>query len=129
VGAWGPGNFENDAALDFIDEEIDRHVRAIEAILADSQRFRLDEDAEGELMPRVAILALLCEHSAGVLDSAPDNAPDVSAWKARYLEMYDDQIDGLEPKDGYKLQRRAVIVATFDTLIRLHQGQWQRDET
>jgi hypothetical protein len=122
MGTWGPGNFENDAALDFIDEEIDRHVRAIEAIFADSQRFSLDEDAEGELMPRVAILALLCE--LGVLN----NPADVSAWRARYLEMYDDQIDNLEPKGELKLQRRAVIAATFDTLIRLHEGQRQRDD-
>lgn len=128
MGTWGPGNFENDAALDFIDEEIDRHVRAIETILADSQRFRLDEDAEGELMPRVAILALLCEHSAGVLDSAPGNAPDVGAWKARYLEMYDDNIDYLEPRGDFKLQRRAVIANTFDKLIRLHQEQQKRGE-
>ncbi len=118
--AWGPGNFEKDESLDFIQEEIDRHVAAIEAIFADSQRFQLDNtgDAEGELMPRVAILALLFEHCGGVLDPARD--PDIGAWKARYLEMYDDQIDDLEPGSDYKLQRRAVIADTFDTLIRLH---------
>ena len=117
--AWGPGNFEKDEALDFIQEEMDRHVAAIEAIFADSQRFQLDNtgDAEGELLPRVAILALLCEHCGGLLDSAVN----VGAWKARYLEMYDDQIDWLEPMGDYKLQRRAVIADTFDTLIRLHQ--------
>lgn len=119
--AWGPGNFEKDESLDFIHEEIDRHVAAIEAIFADSQRFQLDNtgDAEGELMPRVAILALLLEHCGGVLD--PAHEPDIGAWKARYLEMYDDQIDDLEPGGDYKLQRRAVIADTFDTLIRLHQ--------
>jgi hypothetical protein len=119
MGTWGSGNFENDAALDFIDEELDRHVRAIEAIFADSQRFQLDEDAEGELMPRVAILALLLQHCGSVLD--PAHEPDIGAWKARYLEMYDDQIDGLEPGGDYKPQRRAVIADTFDTLIRVHQ--------
>lgn len=125
MGTWGPGNFDNDAAADFIDEELDRHVRAIEAIFADSERFLLDGDAEGELMPRIAILALLCEHSAGVLDTTGDA---ISAWKARYLEMYDDQIDDLEPRGDYKLQRRAVIAETFDTLIRLHQEQRLRNE-
>jgi hypothetical protein len=116
---WRPGNFEKDESLDFIQEEMDRHVAAIEAIFADCQRFQLDNtgDAEGELMPRVAILALLCEHCGGLLDSTVA----VGAWKARYLEMYDDQIDGLEPGGDYKLQRRAVIADTFDTLIRLQQ--------
>jgi Domain of unknown function (DUF4259) len=125
VGTWGTGTFENDAALDFLDEELDRHVRAIEAILADSQRFQLDEDTEGELMPRVAILALLLEHCGGALD--PAHEPDVGAWKARYLAMYDDQIDGLAPTGDYKLQRRAVIADTFDRLSRLQQEE-QRDK-
>jgi hypothetical protein len=119
--AWGPGNFEKDESLDFIQEEIDRHVAAIEAIFVDSQRFQLDDtgNAEGELMPRVAFLALLLERSGGVFDS--HNETDVGAWKAQYLEMYDDQVDDLEPGGDYKLQRRAVIADTFDTLIRLQQ--------
>lgn len=119
--AWGQGNFENDAALDFLDQEIARHVAAIEAIFADSQRFQLDNtgDAEGELMPRVAILALLLEHCGGVLHPAHES--DIGAWKAWYLEMYDDQIDGLDPDGDYKSQRRAVIADTFDRIIRLHQ--------
>src|SRR5215469_7445880 len=121
MGTWGSGNFENDASMDFLDQEIDRHVTAIEAIFADSDRFRLDEDAEGELMPRVTILVLLCGQCGGVFN--PHNEPHVSACKARYLEMYDDQIDGMEPSGDFKHQRRAVIADTFDTLIRLQQ-QW-----
>jgi hypothetical protein len=123
LGTWGEGNFENDDALDFIQEEVHRHVAAIEAIFADDWRFQLDTtgDAEGELMPRVAILALLLEHCGAVF--SPDTEPDVGAWKARYLEMYDDQIDGLEPGGDYKQQRRAVIADTFDTLIRLQQKE------
>lgn len=124
MGAWGPSNFENDAALDFINEEIDRHVSAIEDILADSQRFRLDEDAEGELMPRIVILTLLCEHCEGALDKALD----VAAWKAQYLEMYRDQINEMGPTKEFQQQRQAVIEATFDKLSRQHQEQWQRDE-
>jgi hypothetical protein len=126
VGTWGQGNFENDAALDFLGEEIDRHITAIEAIFADSDRFRLDEDAEGELLPRVAILMLLSAQCGGVFGL--NNEPDVSAWKTRYLEMYDDQIDGMEPGGDYKQQRRAVIADTFDTLITLQRQRRQLDE-
>ena len=126
MGTWGQGNFDNDAALDFLGEEIDRHIAAVEAIFADSGRFRLDEDAEGELMPRVAILTLLSRHCGGVFGL--DNEPDVSAWKARYLEMYDDQIDGMEPEGDYRQKRRAVIADTFDTLITLQQQWRQLDE-
>jgi hypothetical protein len=48
MGTWEPGNFESDAALDFINDEMDRHVRAIEAIFADLERFSLMK------MPRVS---------------------------------------------------------------------------
>ena len=123
MGTWGLGNFENDSAMDFIDEEIDRHVAAIEAIFADGDRFRLDEDAEGELMPRVAILSFLCRDCGGVFNTAPGHMADVGAWKARYLQMYDDQIDGMEPRGDFKAQRRAVIADTFDRLIKLQKLQ------
>ena len=43
---------------------------------------------------------------------------DIAAWKQRYLEMYDAQIDGLEPVAGFKTARRAVIERTFDRLLQ-----------
>jgi Domain of unknown function (DUF4259) len=118
MGTWGTGNFDSDGASDFIFEQIDRFVALINEIFADEEyRFRLDEDAEAELMPSVEILILLCEHCSGVL---PEGL-DISAWKQRYLEMYDAQADGLAPVPGFKEERRAVIEKTFDRLL-----QWQR---
>jgi hypothetical protein len=116
MGTWGAGNFESDSALDYINEQIDRYLGVIEAIFDDPGRFRLDEDAEGMLIPSVALLSLLCQHCHGALP----RRIDVVAWKARYLDMYDAQIDGLEPAEDYKRQRRDEIAATFDTLL-----QWQ----
>ncbi|HEY1391309.1 MAG TPA: DUF4259 domain-containing protein [Ktedonobacterales bacterium] len=122
MSTWGAGTFQNDAALDFINAEIDRHVGAIETIFGDAARFHLDEDAEGELMPRIEILLALCDRCHGVLDKRMD----VAAWKARYLARYDEQIDDLEPTNDYKQQRRAVIADTFDRLIERHAAQWRR---
>ncbi len=121
MGTWGPSNFENDAALDFINREVDRYVGIIQGIFADEQRFRLDEDAEGMLTPSIEILQLLCEHAGGVLPQKLD----VAAWKTHYLAMYDDQIDDLEPQGDFKQQRRAVIEATFDKLQQQHEEQWR----
>lgn len=83
MGTWGTGTFQNDAALDFINVEVDRHISAIEEIFRDEARFNLDEDAEGELMPRIEILLALCERCHGVLQKNMD----IAAWKARYLAM------------------------------------------
>lgn len=122
MGTWGAGTFQNDAALDFINTEIDRHVGAIEKIFSDESRYSLDQDAEGELMPRIEILLALCDHCHGVLHEDMD----IAAWKARYLAMYDEQIDGMEPGDDLKQQRRTVIVDTFDRLIEQHKAHWRR---
>jgi hypothetical protein len=100
-----------------------RHIKEINAIYADEARLRLDEDGEAILIPSVVVLTLLCEHCHTVL---PRNL-DVMAWKARYLAMFDEQIDGLGPVPGHKEKRRAVIVATFDQLIQHHHRVWQRE--
>src|SRR5690242_4801696 len=121
MGTWGADTFQNDAALDFINTELDRHVSAIEELFRDESRFHLDEDAEGELMPRIEILLALCDRCHGVLQEDID----IAAWKARYLVMYDEQIDGMEPGDDLKQQRRAVIADTFDQLIQRHAAQWR----
>src|SRR5262245_36285860 len=113
MGTWGAGNFDSDAALDFVGEQIRRYIALINEVFAVAYRFRLDEEADGELIPSVEILILLCEHCGGVLPSWLD----VAAWKQRYLAMYDAQISGLAPVGGYGDERRAVIESTFDRLF------------
>jgi hypothetical protein len=71
-GARGTGAVESDAALDFVVVQIDRYVALIRAIVADEQRFRLDEDAEGALNPSVDILFFLCERCGGSLPEELD---------------------------------------------------------
>jgi Domain of unknown function (DUF4259) len=114
MGTWGVGNFDSDGAIDVIDEQIDRYITFIKEIFADEvYRFRLDEDAEAELIPSVEILIFLCERCGGVL---PEGL-DIAAWKQRYLTMYDEQIDGLKLRGHQKEQRHAVIASTFDRLL------------
>jgi hypothetical protein len=69
-------------------------------------------------------MLLLCEYCGGVLNKDLD----LSAWKARYLEMYDDQIDGHARNEEYKHKRRAVIEDTFDRLIAKQKAQWEDDQ-
>jgi hypothetical protein len=122
MGTWGSGNFDSDSALDFIGGEVRRHIREIDAIMADEVRFRLDEDAEAMLMPSVVMLSLLCEHC----HSGLPRDLDADAWKARYLAMFDEQIGGLAPAPGFAEERRAIIAATFDHLRELHDRFWKR---
>lgn len=117
MGTWGAGNFDNDAALDYAGDINDGLVNTINEIFADPDRFYLDEDAEGMLMPSVEMLT--------ILPGAPPPAADVEGWKTRYLALYDEQIDYLEPADGYKEERRQVIVSTFDKLIEKARDFWR----
>jgi uncharacterized protein DUF4259 len=123
MGTWGAGNFESDAALDYINEQVDRCVKVIAEVFGDSERFRLDEDAEGMLMPSASILILLCEQCHGVLPKELDAA----TWKARYLAMYDEQMPDMSATEEFARERRSVIADTFDALSSIHQRQWQTD--
>jgi hypothetical protein len=122
MGTWGADDFASDGALDFLDEQVDRYLGIIEDVIADEQRFRLDEDAESMLIPSVRILTAL----ATQLDAFLPDTLDVEEWKARYLAMYDAQIDGLHPVEGYKAERRAAIATAFDGLNQAYQAQQKR---
>jgi hypothetical protein len=109
MGTWGSGNFDNDNAMDYMNEVKDELIGRIEECLVDDDSCALDEDGEGVLMPTLEILSVLAEHCRLGLPELET----IQRWKARYLAVYDDSIDGLEPKPGYKEARRAMIEATF----------------
>ena len=120
MGTWGTGNFQNDSANDYAGELVDTLSARIEECLADEECSPIDELGEAVIVPTVAILSLLHEHC----NAAPPKAAVVSAWKASYLAIYDEQIDDLEPKEGYKQGRRQVIVDTFDKLLNQATTFW-----
>jgi hypothetical protein len=124
VGTWGAGNFDNDSALDYMGEVEEFLINRIEEILADEDRCALDEDGEGVLMPTLNIMSVLHEHCRLGL---PERET-VLRWKAQYLFVFDEQIDGFDPKPGHREARRAIIEATF---LKLEAQAWdfaQRQE-
>lgn len=109
MGTWGSGNFENDAALDAFGGVVDDLVERLEEAF-DAEIYI--EDVEGEIA-LVEVLAVLGEHCARpYLDRTK-----VVAWAERVLAAYDAQIDGLEPTEDFKRERRAVIERTFGRLL------------
>ncbi len=112
MGTWGPGNFDNDSANDYIDEFSQEMIDKIEGCFATEDGYSLDEGGEGVLMPTVEILSVLCERCSGL----PPEPEVVVRWKQAYLTNYDDQVDNLEPTPEYKIARRQVIEETFGKL-------------
>ena len=50
-------------------------------------------------------------------------AETIQNWKTKYLAVWDKYIDGLVPKPGFKEERRAVILKSFNRLIALCKSQ------
>jgi hypothetical protein len=79
-----------------------------------------DESNGQTIMAAVEVLAVLCEQ----LHATPPAPSQVAAWRDDYLRAWESYIDALRPKAGYKEERRAVIIKTFDRLLAAAQ-KWQ----
>ena len=121
MGTWGAGNFENDDAGDYRDAVAREFIKRIEQTF-DAGQAHLDEDGEGILIPSVQILSVLHE----AIGCAPPNLARVISWKERYLRIYDEEIDGLEPKPDFKIRRREVIQETFEKLEQQAHEYWDK---
>jgi hypothetical protein len=106
MGTWGPGNFENDAALDMVEDVLKAATTEVEGFCASKSA-----SVEGldEVLAGVAIHLALHEHCSA---SAPDLTVATKLLE-KALRIYDEGIDSLKPKGDFKAQRRAAIVATL----------------
>ena len=127
MGTWGPGNFDSDDAVDYVSEVIRGFVGTVEQWFAQG-RANLDDQGEGRLMPTVEMISVLCDWCRGgppaIRVVAPPRPGVVRRWKQQYLEIYDEQIGDLLPREGFAAERHAHIVRTFDRLEVLATGGW-----
>ncbi|HTU22532.1 MAG TPA: DUF4259 domain-containing protein [Gemmataceae bacterium] len=121
MGVWGAGNFANDEALDYAHELVDRMIEQVESTVASEHGMEPDEPDSFRLMCNIELMCLIGQY-AGL--SMPE-AKKVKRWKKTYLAVWDGYIDGLDPKPGFKEERRAVIVQSFDRLIAFCKSQEQ----
>ena len=72
---------------------------------------------EAKLMPAVDITITIWEkYGVGVGELEVE---EVIEWRNQYLKIFDLVIDQYTPKQDYKLERRNVIVQTFNRLEEL----------
>ena len=112
MGTWGLGNFESDGALDYLDELI---YRLTDTIVGYFNKDNADIGETSELMPTVAIMLALVKEC----HAAPPKADVIEGWRSKYIAIYDERIDALEPNWEYKAERRKVIDETFLELIQM----------
>ncbi|GAA2219002.1 hypothetical protein GCM10010413_06470 [Promicromonospora sukumoe] len=120
MGTWGPGNFDDDAAADHLARLTDQLATEVaEAMAGDPVGVEPDEYWGVAVPANLELLAVLARLDyVGVL--LPEVAT-IEAWKAKFLEIWDGSIDGLEPSPAFKEARRAVLVRTFEDLIELRK--------
>ncbi len=115
MGVYGAGNFDNDEAQDYIYKLIDKMIAQIEKTVSSKHGMEPDEPSSFLMMCNIDLIGLIVQH---VNISLPESTT-VEEWKTKYLAVWEGYIDGLDPKEGFKEERRAVITATFDRLISL----------
>jgi hypothetical protein len=122
MGYWGPGNFDNDFALNtlysFTEELVDKCRQIIEHEPGPGQVYSGYWDMEGdsEFLPYLEILCLLHETYGGCYLPPPET---VQRWRERFLEANFGEGAGHGADEDYLQKRRAVVAGTFDRLHRL----------
>lgn len=120
MGTWGPGNFDDDTVADGLGAMTDELIAKIAESFADE-----DDDTElqpdewgGSMVP--AWLEILTDiGSAGRVGATFPPSVTIEAWGDRYLRVWDEYIDELDPDEDYRTDRRQVLVATFDRALSL----------
>ncbi len=118
MGVWGSGNFDSDTVADGLGELTDRIIGDIAEHYEDGSDDSALEPDEwgGEMVP--AWLEILVEIvEPGRVGATFPSVAVLTDWRDRYLRVWDDYIDHLEPSDGHKVERRAVLVSTFERAI------------
>jgi hypothetical protein len=122
MGVWGAENFANDTALDFIANAVVKPMTAqLLRIVQNPGLADPEESASSEVMAAVEILAVLCES----INAHPPPTELVEDCRDLCLRGWDLGIDKLHPKPGHKEERRAVIEATFDRLLKVCR-EWDK---
>ncbi|MBO9624803.1 MAG: DUF4259 domain-containing protein [Microbacterium sp.] len=120
MGTWGPGNFEDDTVADGLSEITDDLIAKIAEQFADEDDDTALEPDEwgGSMVP--AWLELLTDiSSVGRVGATFPDSSTVAAWRDRYLRVWDEYIDELDPDEDYRVDRLAVLTATFERAIDL----------
>jgi hypothetical protein len=124
MGTWGPGNFEDDVARDYLADVIARLEQFIERILTGD----IPEEAMGMnnvmdaaehcLLPTVEMISVL--HEALGSDYLP-SPETIVRWAEAYPRQVEPLLKNLDPvcyERWYIPERRPVVQATFERLLR-----------
>lgn len=122
MGDWGTGNFENDTAADHLSMLTDRLITEVaDAMAGDPVGIEPDEYWGVAVPANLELLSLLARQ--GYVGASLPEADVVEGWKKTYMAVWEGSIDELEASAGYREERRAVLIRTFDELAQLRKKE------
>ena len=114
MGAWGPGNFDSDSALDWYLIDLAKPLLTqMRRTVSSRTRLEPDEPDSTKFMCALEVLATLDRGLKPILPGREE----LKEWKARYLDVF-DSFAAEEGDPSRFAARRRVVVKTFESAIR-----------
>jgi hypothetical protein len=114
MGTWGTGNLDSDQAAEYLSEVIFEPLETqILSVLEDTASAEADEEGDSTIVA-VDALAALCAHFDCTTSISKATLQSI---RERFLEIWSESMDGLDPVEGRKEARQAEIEKTFDRLL------------
>jgi hypothetical protein len=120
MGAWGPGNFENDYALDYLEGHTRAAVEYLDGLLNDPSCGEADELAD-KIVAAAEVLAALC----AALPARRPEVARVERWRDALLKAWDASIGGPGPSPEFVRERRREIEGAFGRLLGVARGAFR----
>ncbi len=129
MGNWGPGNFDNDAARDYLFDLTRALADDVDRAFDAATAFKLSGPASGVnnaqlaeqleiVLPSIEIMCVLHETLEGGFLPEPSL---VEEWQARFEQL---RPECSSPSTDVLAKRRAVIEATFARFLQLARQCW-----
>ncbi|GLF94746.1 DUF4259 domain-containing protein [Streptomyces yaizuensis] len=113
MGTWGSGNFESDTAADHLSIVTARLVTEVaQAMAGDPVELEADEYWGVAVPCNLELLYLIA--AQGHAGAELPQPQVVEAWKQAFMAVWERSVDGLDPAPGFKEERRARLLETFD---------------
>jgi len=116
MGVWGPGNFDDDTAGEYVWGITERLIKETNDAMRNPRQLEPDE-YWGVIVPcNVELLSLLASKRWGASVPKPSV---VEQWKETYMTVWEGYIDKLilPEHPEHKALRREVLLRTFDELL------------
>lgn len=118
MGTWGPGNLDNDHALDILGDRSHELTARVLAGLAAPINRDADEPGHAELFVDLEVMLALAAREL----FTPYDLPEPAAARRLCDDFFGDwaaSMDELEASPDFKAERRAVIEVTFERFVEL----------